>query len=169
MAIKLNDPNYHPTVPILPPYKSKSIDETQELFDSIPMCLDTSSAITTDIAISEEAKFRCSASSSNEICKESSCNNIAEKSETYLLQLSSSVSITETKKETPKSSISLSSEYFIKNESDIDTLILYLQEKFNMPQVRLEKWKNNILFEMRDNQNYWKKERESMDEVAFLE
>ena len=38
-----------------------------------------------------------------------------------------------------------------------------------MPQERLEKWKNNILFEMRDNQNYWKKERESMDEVAFLE
>ena len=72
-------------------------------------------------------------------------------------------------KEMSDLSISSSSELLIKNESDINTLIFYLQEKFNMPQERLEKWKNNILFEMRDNQNYWKKERESMDEVAFLE
>ncbi|CAG8573683.1 9578_t:CDS:1, partial [Paraglomus occultum] len=28
---------------------------------------------------------------------------------------------------------------------------------------------NQDCLELRDNQNYWKKERESMDEVAFLE
>ncbi|RHZ56120.1 hypothetical protein Glove_406g24 [Diversispora epigaea] len=161
MVIKLNVPNYHPTDPILPPYKPESVNETQELFDSIPMCLDTSSAITTDITISEEAKLQCSALSSNEVCKESSCNNIVEKSVTNLSQLPSS-------KEIPESLISLSLEYLIKNESDVDTLIFYLQEKFNMPQERLEKWKNNILFEMRDNRNYWKKERESMNETDFL-
>ncbi|CAG8771057.1 5902_t:CDS:1, partial [Ambispora leptoticha] len=42
----LHNPKYHPIVPILPSYRLESIDETQELFDSIP--------ITTDITISEE-------------------------------------------------------------------------------------------------------------------
>ncbi|CAJ0746284.1 8862_t:CDS:1, partial [Entrophospora sp. SA101] len=72
-AIKLNDPNYRPTIPILPPYKPESIDETQELFDSIP--------ITTDITISK---------SSNEVCEDSSCNNMVEKSVTKSPQLPSS-------------------------------------------------------------------------------
>ncbi|CAG8845269.1 28596_t:CDS:1, partial [Gigaspora margarita] len=57
-------------------------------------------------------------------------------------------------KNIPESLIFLSSEYLIKNESNIDILIFYLQEKFNMSQERLEKWKNNILFEMQDNHNY---------------
>ena len=170
----MNVPNYHPTVPVLPPYKPESIDETQELFDSIP--------ITTDITISEKAKLRCSASSSNEVCEQSSCNNIVEKSVTKLPQLSSSIltqnesndskqfsNIIEIKKEIPESLISLSSEYLIKNESDVDTLILLLQQKFQMSQERLEQWRTKIAFELRDNQNYWKKERESMDEIAFLE
>ncbi|RHZ49029.1 hypothetical protein Glove_535g57 [Diversispora epigaea] len=180
MAIKLNAPNYCPTNPVLPPYKSESINETQELFDSIPICLDTSSAITTDIAISEEAKLRCSASSSNEVYGESSCNNIVEKSLTNLPQLSSIEltqsnnseqfsNITETKKEIPESLISLSSEFLIKNESDVDMLIFYLQQKLKISRERLEKWKSDILFEMRDNQNYWKKERESMSETDFLD
>ncbi|CAG8603583.1 2791_t:CDS:2, partial [Diversispora eburnea] len=133
IAIKLNNPNYHPTGPIFPLYKLELINETQELFDSIP--------ITTDIAISEETKLQSSTLSSNEICEKSSCDNITE-------QFSS---ITETKIEIPKSLISLSSEYLIKNESDIDTLIFYLQEKFNMSKERLEKWKNDIFFELRDN------------------
>ncbi|CAJ0836198.1 12197_t:CDS:2 [Entrophospora sp. SA101] len=127
MAIKLNDPNYHPTVPILPPYKPESVNETQELFDSIP--------ITTDIAISEKAKF----------------DALPEKSDTNLLQLSSSVSIqnqsndskefsniTKTKIEIPEPLVSLSSEFLIKNESDIDTLIILLQQKFQMSKEKLE-------------------------------
>nr|CAG8649359.1 913_t:CDS:1 [Entrophospora candida] len=170
-AIKLNVPNYHLTVPVLPPYKPESANETQKLFDSIPICLNTSSAITTDIIISEEAKLQCSILSSNEICKKSSCDNITEKSEIQNQSNDSEQfsSITEAKIEIPESLISLSSEFLIKNKSDVDILIFYLQQKFQMPQERLEKWKNNILFEMRDNQNYWKKERESMSEAEFLE
>ena len=77
--------------------------------------------------------------------------------------------IVEIKKEIPESLISLSSEYLIKNESDIDTLIFYLQEKFQMSKEKLEQWRAKIAFELRDNHNYWKKEHESMDEIAFLE
>jgi hypothetical protein len=165
MAIKLNDPNYCPTDPILPPYKPESVNKTQELFDSIP--------ITTDITISK---------SSIEICEESSCNNIVEKSVTKLPQLSSSIltqnesndskqfsNIIEIKKEIPESLISLSSEYLIKNESDINTLILLLQQKFQMSKEKLEQWRTKITFELRDNQNYWKKERENMSEADFLD
>ncbi|CAG8619224.1 2809_t:CDS:2 [Paraglomus occultum] len=144
MAIKLNDPNYHPTVPILPPYKSESVNETQELFDSIP--------ITTDI--SEEVKLRCSAPSI-------SIQNQSNDSK----QFSNIIEI----KEIPESLISLSLECLIKNDSDIDTLIFYLQEKFQMSKEKLEQWRAKIAFEMRDNHNYWKKERESMNEADFLE
>jgi len=38
-----------------------------------------------------------------------------------------------------------------------------------MSQEKLEQWRTKITFEMRDNNNYWKKERESMEEIAFLE
>ncbi|RIB11429.1 hypothetical protein C2G38_2203417 [Gigaspora rosea] len=147
MTIKSNDPNYQPKNPVLLPYKPESVDETQELFDSKP--------ITIDIV-------------SDEICKESSCNNIAETQNQSNISKQSS-SITETKIEIPESLSSLSSEFLIKNESDINILIFYLHEKFDMSQERLEKWKNNILFEMQDNYNYWKKEHESMGEVTFLE
>ena len=74
IAMKSNDPNYHPTVLILPLYKSELVNETQELFDSIP--------ITSDIIISK---------SSNKVCEKSSCNNIVKKFETNLPQLSSIV------------------------------------------------------------------------------
>ncbi|CAG8577898.1 18208_t:CDS:2, partial [Cetraspora pellucida] len=129
-AIKLNNPNYHPTIPILLPYKPESIDETQELFDSIP--------IITDITI---LKF------SNEVCEDSFCNNIVEKSVTKLSQLPSS-------KELPESLISLSLEYLIKNESDISTFILLLQQKFQILKEKLEQWRTKITFELQDNQNY---------------
>ncbi|CAG8473724.1 3083_t:CDS:10, partial [Cetraspora pellucida] len=33
---------------------------------------------------------------------------------------------------------------------------------------RLEQWRIKIAFELQDNQNYWKKEHESIDEVTFL-
>ncbi|CAG8731999.1 16898_t:CDS:1, partial [Cetraspora pellucida] len=97
-------------------YKPESVNETQKLFDSI--------SITTNIAILEF---------SNEICEQSFCNNIVEKSETNLLQLPSLTStqnllnvfkqisdIIEAKKEIPESLIFLSLEFLIKNESDID-------------------------------------------------
>ena len=38
-----------------------------------------------------------------------------------------------------------------------------------MSEERLEQWRTKITFELWDNQNYWKKERESMDKIAFLE
>ncbi|CAG8509012.1 1018_t:CDS:2 [Cetraspora pellucida] len=101
MAIKLNDPNYYPTVLILLLYKPESVNETQELFNSIP--------ITTDITISKS------------ILAQDQLNNYEQFS-----------NITKTKIKIPESLISLSSEYLIKNESDIDTLIFYLQEKFQM-------------------------------------
>ncbi|RHZ85691.1 hypothetical protein Glove_62g22 [Diversispora epigaea] len=110
MDMKSLDPNYYPITPILPSYKPESVNETQELFDSIP--------ITTDIA-------------SNEICEESSCNNII-----------------------PESLISLSSEFLIKNESDIDMIILLLQQKFQISQEKLEQWRSKIVFKIRDNQKY---------------
>ncbi|CAG8560798.1 1249_t:CDS:2, partial [Scutellospora calospora] len=142
MDIKSNTSNYHLITPILLSYKSESINKTQKLFDSIP--------VTTDIAIPK---------SSNEVCKESSYNNIVKKSVTNLSQLSSLVltqnqlndaeqfsNITETKKEISESldmicsplAISLSSEFLIKNESDINILIYYLQQKFQISQERLE-------------------------------
>jgi hypothetical protein len=157
--MKLHNPEYFSIAPILPLYKPELTNETQELFDSI--------SITTDIAISEEAKLQCSASTSDEICKESSCTNIVKKSMTNLLQLPSIVSIqnqsnnskqfsniVEIKKEIPESLISLSSVYLIKNVSDIDTLIFYLQEKSQISKEKLEQWKAKIAFEMRNNNNY---------------
>ena len=71
-------------------------------------------------------------------------------------------------KKIPESLTPLSSEFFIKNESDIDTLILLLQQKFQMSREKLEQWRDKIAFEFRDNTNYWKKERESMNEDNFL-
>ena len=37
-----------------------------------------------------------------------------------------------------------------------------------MPQEKLEQWREKIAFEFRDNTNYWKKEREIMNEVDFI-
>ncbi|CAG8706932.1 6131_t:CDS:1, partial [Scutellospora calospora] len=139
------------------------IDETQELFDSIP---------TTDITTSEEAKLRCSTSFINEVCKESSCYNVIKESMTNLLQSPSTIStqdqlnnfkqfssITETKKEILEPlimkrlppEISLSSELLIKSKSDIDTLILLLQQKYQMSQEKLDQWRRKIAFEFQDN------------------
>ncbi|CAG8746320.1 392_t:CDS:1, partial [Gigaspora rosea] len=53
--------------------------------------------------------------------------------------------------------------------SDIDTLILLLQQKFKMSKERLEQWRDNNAFELRDNNNYLEKERENMSEADFLE
>ncbi|CAG8845317.1 5209_t:CDS:2, partial [Gigaspora margarita] len=43
------------------------------------------------------------------------------------------------------------------------------KQKFQLSQEKLEQWRAKIAFEMRDNQNYWKKERESMSKADFLE
>ena len=59
-------------------------------------------------------------------------------------------------------------EILIRNELDINTLILLLQQKFKMTKKLLDKWRDNIAFEFRDNTKYWKKERESMPEADFL-
>jgi len=72
-------------------------------------------------------------------------------------------------KKMPEYLTSLSSEFLIKNESDINTLTLLLQQKFQMSKEKLEQWRTKIAFELRDNHNYWKKECESMSEADFLE
>jgi len=43
-------------------------------------------------------------------------------------------------KNIPEPLISLSSEFLIKNKSDIDALILFLQQKFQMSKEKLEQW-----------------------------
>ncbi|CAG8828017.1 9963_t:CDS:2, partial [Gigaspora margarita] len=43
------------------------------------------------------------------------------------------------------------------------------KQKFQISQEKQEHWRAKIAFKMRDNNNYWKKEHESMDKVAFLE
>ncbi|CAG8526860.1 16450_t:CDS:10 [Gigaspora margarita] len=42
----------------------------------------------------------------------------------------------------------------IRNESDIDALILFLQQKFKISKKILDKWKADIVFEFRDNTKY---------------
>jgi len=37
-----------------------------------------------------------------------------------------------------------------------------------MPKKILDKWRDNIAFEFRDNTKYWKEERKSMTEADFL-
>src|SRR5205085_2884818 len=51
------------------------------------------------------------------------------------------------KNEIPDSLISLSSEFIVKNESDVDMLIFYLQQKFQMSREKLEQWRFKIAFE----------------------
>ncbi|CAJ0835967.1 13408_t:CDS:2 [Entrophospora sp. SA101] len=60
-------------------------------------------------------------------------------------------------------------EVLIKNESDIGTLIDILKKKYKMTEKTLERWRDDISFELRDNTDYWKKDRESMIEADFLE
>ncbi|RHZ43620.1 hypothetical protein Glove_966g8 [Diversispora epigaea] len=66
MAIKLDNPKYVSINPILPSYKPKINDEIQDFFDSIPTCLDTSSAITNNIT-SEYIEHEVSGLTSNVI------------------------------------------------------------------------------------------------------
>ena len=160
------------------------IDETQDLFDSIP--------ITNNIT-SECTEHEVSDSSNNAIDKKAlsfempvqhqsiDSNKISEHREDHTQNICYVNTTIDGAGTTEKkiseslatlclpSAISLSSELLIKNESDIDTLILLLQQKFQMSQEKLEQWRTKIAFEMRDNQNYWKKERKSMDETDFLE
>ncbi|CAG8651922.1 11151_t:CDS:1, partial [Paraglomus occultum] len=49
-------------------------------------------------------------------------------------------------KKIPAPAISPSSEFFIKNESDIDTIIHLLQQKYRMPREKLEQWRDKIAF-----------------------
>nr|CAG8676619.1 13836_t:CDS:1 [Entrophospora candida] len=164
MARKLDNPEYCPIAPVLPSYKPKVSDEIQDLFDSIPIINNITS---------EHVEHKISDSSSNAIdekdlpLKMPARNQSAGLSQDRChVDIINEASIVENK--IPESLIPLSSEFLIKNESDIDTLLL-LQQKFQMSQERLEQWRTKIAFELRDNQNYWKKEHESMNEAEFLE
>ncbi|CAG8634810.1 7258_t:CDS:2, partial [Paraglomus occultum] len=64
----------------------------------------------------------------------------------------------------PKNSTKVSTlpekEILIRNESDIDAIILILQQNFEkLPKKILDKWREGIAFEFCDNTKYWKKER----------
>ncbi|CAJ0902392.1 14640_t:CDS:2, partial [Entrophospora sp. SA101] len=166
MARKLDDPEYYLIAPVLPSYKPKVSDEIQNLFDSIPIINNNTS---------EHVEHKTSDSSSNAIDEKDLPLKIPARNQSAGLSQDrchvdttiSKASIVE--KKIPESLTPLSSEFLIKNESDIDNLILLLQQKFQMSQERLEQWRTKIAFELRDNQNYWKKERESMNETDFLD
>ncbi|CAJ0845541.1 7602_t:CDS:1 [Entrophospora sp. SA101] len=183
MARKLDNPEYRSKVPVLPSYKSKVSDEIQDFFDSIPITNNTTL---------EYAEREISDSSSNAIDEKAlslpeadtqwlkmpaqdqsiDSNKISEHREDHIQDVCYVNTIDEAgtaEKKISESLISLSSEFLIKSESDIDILILLLQQKYQMSQEKLDQWRKKIAFEMRDNQNYWKKERESMNEAEFLE
>ncbi|CAG8625940.1 9303_t:CDS:2 [Paraglomus occultum] len=171
MVRKLDNPEYCPIAPVLPSYKPKVSDEIQDLFDSIPITNNTTPEYT------EHKLFNLSSDAIYEKAlplEMPTQNQLIDLDKEYpsqdICHIDTTISETSTvEKKIPELLISLSSELLIKNKSDIDTLILLLQQKFNMSQEKLEQWRTKITFELRDNNNYWKKERESMDEVAFLE
>lgn len=55
-------------------------------------------------------------------------------------------SITDSLHESRLSELNPSELFIVKNESDIDTLVLHLQQKFKMSKERLEEWKKDYLF-----------------------
>ncbi|CAG8631602.1 3266_t:CDS:1 [Diversispora eburnea] len=159
MTNKLNNPEYRSKVPVLPSYKSKVNDKIQDFFDSIPI---------TNNTVLEYAECEISNSSSNAIDeKDLPLKMPAHIQSTDLSQDIYHVDTTISEGDTvekkisesldtiyPPLTISLSSEFLIKNEFDIDILILLLQQKFQISQERLEQWKTKIAFEFRDNINY---------------
>ncbi|KAF0534960.1 helicase [Gigaspora margarita] len=123
------------TGPILPPYKPELIDETQNLFDSIPITSNTTSECI------EYIEHNISDSSNNVINKKDLFSEMLTQYNTEHRKNSSqdichidiaTYKFNAYKKEIPDSLISLSSEFLIKNESDVDMLVFYLQQKFQM-------------------------------------
>ncbi|CAG8712847.1 10905_t:CDS:2 [Cetraspora pellucida] len=145
---KLHNPEYHLMAPILLLYKPELADKTQKLFDSIP--------ITTDIIISEFVKHGVTYSSSNAINEKALSFEILAHNQTInssqnIYHANTICEVSTSKKKIPNSLISLFLEFFIKNESDINTLILFLQQKFQILQEKLEQWRFKIAFEMQNN------------------
>ncbi|CAG8709612.1 21107_t:CDS:2 [Gigaspora margarita] len=135
ITTKLCNPEYHPIALILPLYKPELADETQELFDLIP--------ITTDIAISEFVEHGVTYLSSNTINEKALSLEIPAHNQTInssqnIYHANTICKVSTGKKKIPNSLISLFSEFFIKNESDIDILIFLLQQKFQISQEKLE-------------------------------
>ncbi|CAG8682673.1 17353_t:CDS:2, partial [Cetraspora pellucida] len=137
-AIKVNNSKYFPIGPILPLYKSELIDETQDLFDSI--------SITNNIT-SECTKHEVSDLSNNEIDEKDLFLEMPAQYDAEHKKNSSQdichVNITTFEanayeKEISDFLISLSSEFLIKSESDMNMLIFYLQQKFQMSREKLE-------------------------------
>ncbi|CAG8518535.1 8798_t:CDS:2, partial [Diversispora eburnea] len=165
MIRKLDNSEYCPIVPVLPSYKPKVSDEIQDFFDFI--------TITNNTTL-EYAECEISDSSSNAIDEKTL--SLPEAVTQQLKMPAQDVCYVNTineagtaEKKISESLISLSSEYLIKNESDIDILIHLLQQKFQMSQEKLDQWRFKIALEMWDNQNYWKKECEIMNKINFLD
>ncbi|CAG8644062.1 6988_t:CDS:2, partial [Diversispora eburnea] len=143
MARKLDNSEYCPIVPVLPSYKLKVSGEIQDFFDSIPITNNTTL---------EYAEHEISNLSSNAIDEK---DLPLPEAVTQWLKMPAHIQSTDlsqdichfdttiseggtVEKKIPESldticlppAISLSSEFLIKNESDIDILILLLQQKF---------------------------------------
>ncbi|CAG8459218.1 6177_t:CDS:2, partial [Gigaspora rosea] len=154
IARKLDNPEYCPIAPVLPSYKPKVSNEIQDLFEYVEHKIsDSSSGMIDEKGLSLEMPAHNQSSG----LSQDRCHIDTTISEARTVE-----------KKIPESLTPLSSEFLIKNELDIDTLVLLLQQKFQMPEKGLEQWRTKITFELRDNQNYWKKERESMSEADFL-
>ncbi|RHZ76767.1 hypothetical protein Glove_193g47 [Diversispora epigaea] len=172
MARKLDNPEYCPIAPILPSYKPKISNKIQDLFDSIPITNNTTSECTkhrlSDLSSSAvyEKDLSLEMQTQNQLIdsdkkdpSQGICHGDTTIGEASTVEKKISESLV-TLCSPP--AISLSSEYLIKNESDIDALVLLLQQKIQISPEKLKQWKTKIAFEMRNNQNYWKKERESI-------
>ncbi|RHZ45576.1 hypothetical protein Glove_669g23 [Diversispora epigaea] len=179
MIKKLDNSKYVSINPILPSYKPKTNNEIQDPFDSILITNNTTSKyaehklfdlssnaiyeknLSLEMQIQNQLIDSDKEDPSQGICYD---DTIIGEASTVEKKISESL-ITLCSPPT----ISLSSEYLIKNESDIDTFVLLLQQKIQISSEKLKQWRTKIVFEMRDNQNYWKKERESINEINFLE
>jgi len=124
MARKLDNPDYCHIAPVLPSYKPKVSDEIQDLFKYVRQKISDSSSNAID---EKDLPLKIPAHNQSSDLSQ----------DRYHVDTTiSEVSIVE--KKIPESLTPLSSEFLIKNDSDIDTLILLLQQKFQMSQERLK-------------------------------
>ncbi|CAG8658943.1 10890_t:CDS:2, partial [Diversispora eburnea] len=132
MTRKLDNPEYCPIAPVLPSYKPKMSNEIQDLFDSIPITNNTTSECVKhrSFDLSSDAIYEKALPLRMPTQKQLIGSDEEDPSQDicHIDTIISEASIDE--KKIPELLISLSSELLIKNKSDIDTLILLLQQKF---------------------------------------
>ncbi|CAG8460345.1 5668_t:CDS:2 [Scutellospora calospora] len=138
IAIKMNNSKYFPIGSILPLYKPELIDETQNLFDSIPI----TNNITSEYTKHEVSDLFNNKIDEKDLFLEMLAQYDAEHRKNSFQDICHVDIITfeanAYEKEIFDSLISLSSEFLIKSEFDVDMLIFYLQQKFQISQEKLE-------------------------------